>query len=492
MTVSNQISRMLAVATPLIVVDSYDHPHTLGNLQKRIAEQDRPLISWNATSSFVALNKLGADALATVDGAKIKAAASGPHAAIHVSLDFPRGTILVVDNLHWFWDKPAVMQAMLNVREPFKQTNRAIVALTLNAKIPADLIQNVSYVEDQLPSESELIEKVESIYKSAHGEDATLDDSDVVARELRGTSPFRAEQLTAQSLGKDGINRDRLRDNARKQINDTPGLSVETGTETFDDIGGLDAIRQYLTRYFAGPRRPSVVVRIEEIEKALAGVGTESSGTSGDALATLLTAMEDRKWTGILAYGVSGCGKSLVAKSAANEFGAKAIKFDLNACKGSLVGESEKQIRGAMDVLGAIGGDRVFFVASMNQIASLPPELRRRFSGGTWYFDVPSKESRADIWKIASESFGVEYDGYDAEMLTGADVRDIVQRSYELNCTTTEAAQYHVPLAKAAPDAISQSRTDATGRYLDANTGGPYGDPGSVATQYNRSIELTD
>jgi SpoVK/Ycf46/Vps4 family AAA+-type ATPase len=184
--------------------------------------------------------------------------------------------------------------------------------------------------------------------------------------------------------------------------------------------------------------------------------------------------MEDNRWTGLLAYGVSGCGKSLVAKAAANHFGAKAIRFDLNACKGSLVGESEKQIRQAMQVLHAIGGERVFFIASMNQIASLPPELRRRFSAGTWYFDVPNKSGRQQIWDICCKQFNREYDQYDAENLTGADIRDIVQRSYELNCTITEASRYHVPLCKSAPDAIRQSRADALGRYLDANHGGPY------------------
>jgi len=147
-----------------------------------------------------------------------------------------------------------------------------------------------------------------------------------------------------------------------------------------------------------------------------------------------------------------------------------------------------------MDILHAIGGDRVFFIASMNQIESLPPELRRRFTSGTWYFDVPSKDGRADIWKICAEQFGVEYDGYDADGLTGADIRDIVQGSYELGCTTTEAAEYHVPLCKAAPDAIEKSRRDANGRYLDATFGGPYTSTTTtttVATGGSREIDLS-
>lgn len=486
-----QVERMLAVSTPIVIVDSYDHPHTLQRLQEMLAKKNgRSVIFWDICNGFRPLNEFGETVLTSLDPMELKAASQGPHAALFVALKFPAKTVIVMDNLHWFWDKPNVIQSLQNVREKFKASNRAVIGLVLDATVPNDLVQTVSYVEDPLPDEDMLAEKVSGIYKSAHKSELDKDELLTIARELRGTSPFRAEQLAAQSLTREGIDRQRLRDNARKQINDTPGLSVESGAETFDDIGGLNAIREFLTRYFDGPRRPSVVVRIEEIEKALAGVGTETSGTSGDALGTLLTAMEDNRWTGILAYGVSGCGKSLVAKASANEFGAKAIRFDINACKGSLVGESEKQIRAAMDILQAIGGERVFFIASMNQIASLPPELRRRFAAGTWYFDVPDKESRADIWRISAAQFGVDWDGYDADMLTGADIRDIVQRSYELQCTTTEAARYHVPLCKAAPDAISQSRSDATNRYLDANNGGPYRDPTKVETQYSRSIDL--
>ena len=485
------VQKMLAVSTPIITIDSGDHPHTVTKLIEAIDATKRPIIGWDVINGFTPCGKLAEKALAEIDPKELAAAkAGGAHAALVVAQKLPNGSILILDNVHWAWDKPPVMQALLNLREPFKATKRAAICLSYESAIPVDLQQSMSFVEDPLPSEETLKQTVGEIYKSALGADIEDEDAQQVARELRGASPFRAEQLAAQSLTKSGIDRDRLRDNARKQINDTVGLSVESSEETFDSIGGLDAMREFLQKYFAGPRSPDVVVRIEEIEKALAGVGSESSGTSGDALGVMLTAMEDHRWTGILAYGVSGCGKSLVAKAAANQFGAKAIRLDLNACKAGLVGESERQIRQAVDVLHAIGGERVFFIASMNQIASLPPELRRRFAAGTWYFDVPDADARKDIWRISCEAFGIEHDGYDADMLTGADIRDIAQRAYELRCSCTEAAAYHVPLVKAAPDAISQSRSDASGRYLDASAGGAYRDPSSASTSYDRSIDL--
>lgn len=486
------VSKYLAVATPIIVVDSADHPDTIRRLLPALADKSRPAIRWDCANGFVPIGEPGESALRELSDADVKLAGQGMAPALHVALKLPAQTILIVDNAHWQWEKPPALQALQNLREPFKSSKRAVVLLANGGSIPADLSQHASYVADPLPDETALAETVRRIHDSALDSELPESDALEIGRELRGASPFRAEQLAAQSLTRGGFDRQRVRDNARKQINDTPGLAVETGIETFDDIGGLNAIREYLERYFSGPRRPDVVVRIEEIEKALAGVSGDTSGTSGDILGTLLTSMEDYRWSGILAYGVSGCGKSLIAKSAANQFGARAIRFDVNACKGSLVGQTGEQIRRACDVLHAIGGERVFFVASMNRIEALPPELRRRFAGGTWYFDVPDETGRADIWRICADRFGVEYDGYDAANLTGADIRDIVSRQWELSTTTAEAARFHVPLCKAAPDAIADSRADARGRYLCANVGGPYADRADVSGEYDRSISLED
>ena len=506
MCIIQQVKKMLGVGTPIVAVNSYDHPHTTERLVAMIEEgRERPIVAWNVADGIHGVNEQGEAAVRAFDQKEIKAAnAAGPHAVLHIARKLPQDTVLIMDNLHWSWSKPPVMQAIQNLREPFKASKRCLIGLVFcsgsqggngNTSLPADLVETVSYVEDPLPTEEMLKGKVEGIFTSACGDELALEDKEAsqVAQELRGCSPFRAEQLTALSLTRKGIDRNRLRGNTTQQINDTAGMAVETGAETFEDVGGLGAMKGFLSRYFSGPRRPTVVVRMEEIEKALAGAGTDTSGSSGKLLGILLTAMQDYNWNGLLAYGVSGCGKSLVAKSAANEFGARALKLDLARLEGGLVGQTAQQAQQAMDMLYAIGGSRVFFIASMNQIVSLPPELRRRFAAGTWYFDVPDQKGRHDIWKISARQFGVDWDGYDAANLTGADIRDICQRSYELSCTTTEAAEYHVPLCQAAPDAIAQSREDAQGRYLDANLGGRYSEDraGAVSGTQDREIDLS-
>ncbi len=379
-----------------------------------------------------------------------------------------------MDNAHWFWDKPASMQGIQNLRGPFKKSKRVLICLNYGATMPDDLVQSMSFIDDPLPTEDTLAEYVSGAMKATGGK-VSDEERKQIAQELRGSSPFMGEQLVYQSLTPQGtIDREQLRGNIKRQIDETPGLSTESGSFTLDDIGGLQAVTTYIRRYNDGPRRPVLYVRIEEIEKAMQGHDTDTSGTSSDILGTLLTEMEDNNWTGMMCYGPSGTGKSLFAKAAANTFGARALRLDPNACKGGIVGQTGEQIRRACAVLKAIGGDRVFFCASMNKIDSLPLELRRRFSAGTWFFDCPDDAGRKEIWDIHCKQLDIEYDGYDAKSLTGSDIRDITQRAYELQLPLKEAATYHVPLCKSAPDVIDKCKQGAHGRYLCANKGGLY------------------
>jgi hypothetical protein len=65
-------------------------------------------------------------------------------------------------------------------------------------------------------------------------------------------------------------------------------------------------------------------------------------------------------------------------------------------------------IRTMMDIIQVVGGRDVLFLATANRLDTLPPELQRRFNLGIWYFDVPTKDERAAIWKIQAKRYGAE------------------------------------------------------------------------------------
>ena len=64
----------------------------------------------------------------------------------------------------------------------------------------------------------------------------------------------------------------------RQIIEQTPGLAVWRGGETFEGIGGVENVKSFLRAVLRGVDPPRVVVSIDEIEKAFAGMGTDLSG----------------------------------------------------------------------------------------------------------------------------------------------------------------------------------------------------------------------
>jgi ATP-dependent 26S proteasome regulatory subunit len=145
---------------------------------------------------------------------------------------------------------------------------------------------------------------------------------------------------------------------------------------------------------------------------------------------------------GLLLLGVPGCGKSLTAKAIAKEWQYPLLRFDLGKVYGGIVGESERNIRYALDVAKTIspcilwideiekgisgsqssaqtdGGtsarvfgtfltwmqektEPVFVVATANDISQLPHELLRKGRFDEIFFvDLPGSKEREKIFEI--------------------------------------------------------------------------------------------
>lgn len=182
---------------------------------------------------------------------------------------------------------------------------------------------------------------------------------------------------------------------------------------------------------------------------------------------------------GVLIAGVAGCGKSLSAKAAGKLFDVPLLKLDMGRLMGKYVGESEENMRRAIQLAEAISpcvlwvdelekafagigsgsGSEVitrlfgafltwmqektsatFVVATANDITKLPPELMRkgRFDE-IFYVGLPEKEERkkifeihlkkrrrSDLGNIDLERVSEETKGY-----SGADIESVVGESIE-------------------------------------------------------------
>jgi MoxR-like ATPase len=233
---------------------------------------------------------------------------------------------------------------------------------------------------------------------------------------------------------------------------------------------------------------------------------------------------------GALLCGVPGCGKSLTAKAIATAWGVPLLRLDLGALKSKYVGESEGNLRKALEVIAAIGRcvvwideiekaldgatsgsadggvsadalgailswmqDRqgeAFVIATANNAEKLPPELLRkgRFDE-VWWVDLPTSDERASIINAALKAHGRDNAKTGkvnpraiascTELFTGAEISALVPEALftafndGMREVSTDdlmaAAKDVVPLARSASEKITRLREFWLGRARPAS-----------------------
>ena len=157
----------------------------------------------------------------------------------------------------------------------------------------------------------------------------------------------------------------------------------------------------------------------------------------------MLTPGKSVRPRGVLLLGVPGTGNSAFAKALGNETGRPTLMLDIGALMGSLVGETERNVRQALRIadamspcilfvdelekgLSGVGGNGdsgvstrmfgtlltwmadhtsdVFVIATANDVSKLPPELTRAERlDATFFLDLPAKPERQAIWAMYAE-----------------------------------------------------------------------------------------
>lgn len=244
------------------------------------------------------------------------------------------------------------------------------------------------------------------------------------------------------------------------------------------DIGGLASVKTFCERVVTGNDAPRTIIFMDEIEKAFAGTGTDMSGVKTELTGSMLTWMQDNEVEGMIFIGVPGVNKSGLAKALGNTYGIPVINFGLADMQNGIIGSSNQNLKAAQKTVNAISGGKILAIATCNSIHALPPELRRRFNLGIFFFDAPNATERADIWKIYRQKYNIpatEPNPKD-DGLTGAEIKECCRKAYSLKMTLKESREYIVPVTQSAGDLIRQLRASANGKYLSASKQGVYSD----------------
>ena len=468
-----QVLKARDVSVPIIAVRTADPAATVQVIAGIVVTRDdkpAPVLQWDRVRGFMAVNKLAEGLIKGLGDA------ANPVEALIKSEKLPDYAAVIMLNAHEDYTHPDFRQALWNLRDPFKKNWRTMFLTQPSGGVPSSLEHDVLVIDEPLPGPEELAQIVRAQYDSSgiavpKDEAVILKAVDAIA----GLSVFAAEQATALSLTPSGINLSVLRERHRQMIENTKGLSVWRGADTFEKLGGLGAFKAFGRRFLSGRYRPGAVLWIDEVEKALAGVKGDLTGISQDYLATLLGYMQDQELPGILLMGHPGTGKSALAKAMAGEAAIPCIKMDMGAMHGSLVGESQHAIRQALKVATAISQGRLVVVATCNSVAILPPEFVNRFK---WRFfvDLPDAAEKKVIWPIHRERY--EIDPKDKQPddagWNGREIDQCCSTAHTLRCSLREASEMVVPISQSSVEEMARRRNEAHGRYLSASKPGVF------------------
>lgn len=473
---------------PIIIIRAPDFT----GVESSILEEYKPdpVLHWDIGRGVVGLNEAGGEAAALVNqGDPAAITTANPQEALTRALSLmPQKSILFFHNAHIMLESKddgnrlVAIQNIVNCRDPFKNSERTLVLLVPDLKTPPELINDVITLDVALPGEQELAAIVSATMEA--GQQPPLEEKalDEAVGAVSGLSGFVTENAVAMSMRREGLDLKALWDRKVSVINSVSGLQVYRTNASFDKLGGLQQIKDYGRMIINGKRKPRLVVLWDELEKSMSGLG-DSNGINADMLAQVLGAMQDYGWDGMLLPGFPGTGKTEYANALGAEAGGLFVKFDVGGTKNSLVGDSEKMIRAAIQALLAMGGENVLWVGTSNSMETLPPELKRRFSYGNFFFDLPTWEEQVPIWDIYTEKFGIADKNWrDSEGWTGAEIKKVCKLADEFGVPLSQAAQYISPVAKLMGKKVDELRESAAGRYLSASTPGLYQTKRSIDT----------
>jgi SpoVK/Ycf46/Vps4 family AAA+-type ATPase len=134
----------------------------------------------------------------------------------------------------------------------------------------------------------------------------------------------------------------------------------------------------------------------------------------------------------------------------------------------------------------------VFVIATSNDISKLPPEFTRAERWDACYFlDLPTSPEKDLIWAQYRRLYAIPESQVrpDDTSWTGAEIKSCCRLAALLDVTLTQAAHNVVPVAVTAAEQVERLRTWASGRCLSAAAPGVYRRDGEPAPKSNRRIQ---
>lgn len=369
---------------------------------------------------------------------------------------YERQTFIVLKDIHNALDDPKVIALLKRISEDnlYRENyNATIFIVSSKIVIPTELENYITIFDIPLPTNKEILDIINNFKESLQLDvkEEVLND---IALSLKGLNEFQIKQilnLAYQDGGRIDDEDKYLILQAKEQFIKKSGmLEMVNFKESIDDIGGLENLKDWLYR------KAQV---FNDLDRAIKfGVDIPK---------------------GIMIIGMPGCGKSLTAKATARLFEIPLVRLDVGRLLGKYVGESEENMRKALELseaispcvlwideiekafsgVGSEGGgsdvttrlfgqfltwmqekeNTVFIVATANDISRIPPEFLRKGRFDELFFvDLPNAEERRKIIEIhlkKRNKWGRDIDTItlikETNGFNGADLEAVVKEAIE-------------------------------------------------------------
>lgn len=370
---------------------------------------------------------------------------------------FEEETFIVLKDVHGELQNPRVIALLKRIAENnlYRDNYSATIFIISEiVVIPRELENYITVFDIPLPTENEILSVINEFIEDLdiHVEQDTINE---IALSFKGLNEFQIKQILNLAYQDGGYidedDKQLILKEKEQFIKKSGMLEIINYNETIDDIGGLENLKDWLQR------KAEIFSNLDKAIKF--GVDVPK---------------------GIMIIGMPGCGKSLTAKATASLFEIPLVRLDVGRLLGKYIGESEGNMRRALELseaispcvlwideiekafagIGSSGGSHevttrlfgqfltwmqekentVFIVATANDISKMPPEFLRKGRFDELFFvDLPNGEERRKIldihlkkrrkWNNEINSIALirETDGFN-----GADLEAVVKDTIEM------------------------------------------------------------
>lgn len=380
--------------------------------------------------------------------------------------------VLFMMNFHNYL-APIISQYISNKEADWKSRGKTIIVLSPIVSLPIEMEKLWTVLNFKLPDRKKIEETIAYIADSASKPCPTGEALGALVETGTGLTSSELENALSLSLVRKKEFDAKIIAEIKGQMIKRQGiLELCKYDETFENLGGMDVIKDF----------------------------------------TLRTARHELA-RGVLVIGHPGCGKTHCGKALGGALGLPVVALDLARAYGPHVGESEASMRGVLEMADAMapcimivdeiekglagaGGSgnldsgtsrrttgtflkwlqdhtsKVYLFATCNDLDSLPPEYQRAERWDAIFFvDIPTEEERMAILKIWGTYFKIDISAPPPMTdYSGAEIRTLCRIAKMLNISLLQASKYVVPLARSSAEKIEYLRKWAKDRAIPATT----------------------